>query len=110
MGHTLRGGGRRIKFKVILRDIVSLRLTVGYIRSCFKAKPNWLVVHTFNPGTWRGGARGGHRGRQISVSLRPAWSTEFQDSQGYTEKPCLKKDKNKRGGGGAEKGEEEIRF
>jgi hypothetical protein len=22
--------------------------------------------------------------------VRPAWSTEFKDSQGYTEKPCLK--------------------
>jgi hypothetical protein len=29
------------------------------------------------------------------LSSRPAWSTrELQDSQGYTEKPCLKK-KNK---------------
>jgi hypothetical protein len=34
------------------------------------------VAHAFNP------SRG--RGRQIS---------EFQDSQGYTEKPCLKKPK-----------------
>jgi hypothetical protein len=25
--------------------------------------------------------------------LRPAWYTEFQDSQGYTEKPCLEKPK-----------------
>jgi hypothetical protein len=25
--------------------------------------------------------------------LRPAWSTKFQDSQDYTEKPCLKKKK-----------------
>ena len=29
--------------------------------------------------------------RQISVSSRSAWFTEFQDSQGYTEKPHLKK-------------------
>jgi hypothetical protein len=27
------------------------------------------------------------------LSSRPAWSTEFWDSQGYTEKPCLKKTK-----------------
>jgi hypothetical protein len=33
----------------------------------------------------------GGRGRRISES-RPAWS-EFQDSQGYTEKPCLEKPK-----------------
>jgi len=33
----------------------------------------------------------GSRGRQSSVSLRPAWSAEpVQDSQGLTERPCLK--------------------
>jgi hypothetical protein len=26
-----------------------------------------------------------------SLSLKPAWSTEFQDSKGYTENPCLKR-------------------
>jgi hypothetical protein len=62
-----------------------------------------VAAESFDPGTWETEA-------DRSLSLRPAWSTEFQDSQGYTEKPCLKKDKNKRGGGGAEKGEEEIRF
>jgi hypothetical protein len=25
------------------------------------------------------------------LSSRPTWSTEFQDSQGYTAKPCLEK-------------------
>jgi hypothetical protein len=36
------------------------------------------------------------RGRWISMSSRPAWSTEkeFQNSQGYTEKPCFEKPKN----------------
>ena len=28
-----------------------------------------------------------------SLSSRPAWSIEFQDSQGYPEKPCLGKTK-----------------
>ena len=28
-----------------------------------------------------------------SLSLRPAWSTEFQDTQEYTKKPCLRKKK-----------------
>ena len=45
--------------------------------------------NTFNPSTWEAGA-----GRFLS--LRQAWSEgEFQDSQGYTEKPCLKKQTNK---------------
>jgi hypothetical protein len=36
------------------------------------------------------------RQRQVDLcSSRPAWSTEFQDSQGYTEKPYLEKNKNK---------------
>jgi hypothetical protein len=42
------------------------------------------VAHTFNPSTWEAEAGG-------FLSSRPAWSTEFQDSQGYTKKPCLKK-------------------
>jgi hypothetical protein len=41
------------------------------------------MVHTFNLST--------RRGRDISVSLGSAWSTSFQDSQGYVERPCLNK-------------------
>jgi hypothetical protein len=44
-----------------------------------------MVVHAaFNPSTWEAEAGG-------SLSSRPAWSTEFQDSQSYTEKPYLEK-------------------
>jgi hypothetical protein len=44
-----------------------------------------VVAHAFNPSTWEAEA-----GRFLSS--RPVWSTsEFQDSQGYTEKPCLEK-------------------
>lgn len=32
-----------------------------------------------------------------ALSQKPAQSTEFQDSQGYAEKPCLEKQKNKKG-------------
>jgi hypothetical protein len=46
-----------------------------------------VVVHAFNPSTREAKAGG-------FLSLRPAWSTsEFQVSQGYTEKPCLEKTK-----------------
>jgi hypothetical protein len=39
-----------------------------------------VVAHAFNPNTWEAGG---------FLSLRPAWSTNvFQDSKGYTEKPC----------------------
>jgi hypothetical protein len=31
----------------------------------------------------------GHIGREISVSVRSVWFTEFQGNQGYTEKHCL---------------------
>jgi hypothetical protein len=48
-----------------------------------------VVVHAFNPSTWEA-EEGGF------LSSRPAWSTnEFQDNQGYTEKPCLEKKKKK---------------
>jgi hypothetical protein len=46
---------------------------------------NWVVAHAFNPSTWEAEAGG-------FLSLRPAClQSEFQDSQGYTEKPCLEK-------------------
>jgi hypothetical protein len=44
-----------------------------------------VVVHAFNPSTREAEAGG-------FLSSRPAGlQSEFQDSQGYTEKPCLKK-------------------
>jgi hypothetical protein len=46
-----------------------------------------MVVHTFNPSTWEAEA-GEFRGQ-------PGLQSEFQDNQGYTEKPCLKKQKQK---------------
>jgi hypothetical protein len=48
-----------------------------------------MVAHAFNPSTWEAEAGG-------FLSSKPAWSTEFQNSQGYTEKPGLKKPKNKK--------------
>jgi hypothetical protein len=46
-----------------------------------------VVAHTFNRTTWETEA-----GRFLSLS-QPGRQSEFQDSQGYTEKPCLKKSK-----------------
>jgi hypothetical protein len=45
-----------------------------------------VVAHAFNPSTWEAEAGG-------FLNSRPTWSTEFQDSQGYIEKPCLEKTK-----------------
>jgi hypothetical protein len=46
-----------------------------------------VVVHAFNPTTQEAEAGG-------FLSLRqPGLQNEFKDSQGYTEKPCLKKQK-----------------
>jgi hypothetical protein len=43
-----------------------------------------IMVHAFDPSTWE--AKAG-----TFLSSRPAClQSEFQDSQGYTEKPCLK--------------------
>jgi hypothetical protein len=54
-------------------------------RSLKKNKIDWAVVaHVFNPSTWEVEAGG-------FLILRPAWTTE--DSQGYTEKPRLEKQK-----------------
>jgi hypothetical protein len=44
-----------------------------------------VVANAFNPSTWE-------TGRWLSISSRPAGlQSKFQDSQGYTEKPCLEK-------------------
>jgi hypothetical protein len=43
-----------------------------------------MVAHAFNPSTWEAEAGG-------FLSSRPGLQSEFQDSQGYTEKPCLEK-------------------
>jgi hypothetical protein len=42
-----------------------------------------VVAHTFNPSTREAEAGGFLR------FLRPGLQSELQDSQGYTEKPCL---------------------
>ena len=39
-----------------------------------------VVVHTFSPSTQR---------QSQAVGGQPGLQSEFQDSQGYTEKPCL---------------------
>jgi hypothetical protein len=51
-----------------------------------------MVAHAFNPSTHSGG-----RGRRISeFEASLVYKSEFQDSQGYTEKPCLEKPKKKK--------------
>jgi hypothetical protein len=47
------------------------------------------VAHAFNPSPWEAEAGG-------FLSSSPAWSTESQNSQGYTEKSCLKKTRKKK--------------
>jgi hypothetical protein len=48
------------------------------------------VVHTFNPSIWEAEAG------DFWVRGQPGLQREFQDSQGFTEKPCLKKPKKKK--------------
>jgi hypothetical protein len=52
-------------------------------------KSRAVVAHAFNPSTWEAEA-----GRFLS-SRQPGLQSEFQDSQGYTEKPCLEKPETK---------------
>ena len=49
--------------------------------------PDWAVVaHAFNPSTWEAG-------RSKWVWGQPGLQSELQDSQGYTEKTYLEKQK-----------------
>jgi hypothetical protein len=52
-----------------------------------KAQGQEVMAHTFNPNTWEAEV-GRFRGQ-------PGLQSEFQDSQGYTEKLCLKTPKTK---------------
>jgi hypothetical protein len=49
-----------------------------------------LVARAFNPSTQR------QRQADFWVRGQPGLQSEFQDSQGYSEKPCLKKKKKKK--------------
>jgi hypothetical protein len=49
-----------------------------------------VVVHAFNPSTWEAEAGG------FLSWGQPGLQSEFQDSQDYTVKPCLKKPKKKK--------------
>jgi hypothetical protein len=50
-----------------------------------------VVAHAFNPTTQETEA-----GRFLSLRANSGLQSEFQDSQGYTEKPCLEKTKKKK--------------
>jgi hypothetical protein len=52
-------------------------------------KPS-VVAYAFNLSTWEAEAGG------FLSSGQPGPQSEFQDSQGYTEKPCLEKPKKKK--------------
>jgi hypothetical protein len=49
-----------------------------------------MVAHAFNLST-----REAEAGKFLSLG-QPGLQSEFQDCQGYTEKPCLKKTKNQK--------------
>jgi hypothetical protein len=49
-----------------------------------------MVTQSFNLSTWEAKA-----GRSLWVQGQPGLQSEFQDSQGYTEKPCLGKTERK---------------
>jgi len=44
------------------------------------------MAHASNPSIWEAEA-----GRSLWVGNQPVLHSEFQDSQGYPEKPCLRK-------------------
>ena len=63
------------------------------IRNLKKEKKKKKNVQAFNPSTQEEDA-----GRSLSSEFEShlVYKSEFQDSRGYTEKPCLKKQTNKR--------------
>ena len=49
-----------------------------------------MVVHDFSPSSWEV-----ETSRSLWAEGQPGLQNEFQDNQSYTEKPSLKKQKNK---------------
>ena len=58
----------------------------GRGRWIVRSRPARVVVHSLNPST---------REAVAGISLCSVLQSEFQDTQGNTEKPCLKKQNNK---------------
>jgi hypothetical protein len=48
-----------------------------------------MLVHMFTLSTWKAEA-----GRSLWIQSQSGLQSEFQDSQSYTETPCLEKPKN----------------
>jgi hypothetical protein len=59
---------------------------VQFVESRVLSSPA-VVAQVFNPSTWEAEAGRFH----FDVTVRPGLHSEFQGSQGYTEKPCLEK-------------------
>jgi hypothetical protein len=68
------------------QDIYSLRCSQRHQIP----KPG-VVAHAFNPSTWEAEAGG----FLFWVRGQPGLQSKFQDSQGYTEKPCLEEKKKR---------------
>jgi hypothetical protein len=63
-----------------------IKIKTNYTKSNNKNKNSGpdMVMHTFNPRTWEAEAGG-------FLSIPACVQSEFQENQGYTKKPCLKK-------------------
>jgi hypothetical protein len=48
-----------------------------------------VVVPAFNPSTWEAEAEAEAEAGEFLSQSQPGLQNEFQDSQGYTAKPCL---------------------
>ena len=67
--------------------VIPSHQTLNEPRVQFSIMIGAVVAHAFNPSTWEADFR---------VQGQPGLQSVFQDSQGYTEKPCLKKPKPKK--------------
>jgi hypothetical protein len=79
-----------IAWSTLLNPITPISNTYLYLFQRIYQIPE--VAHAFNPKTWEAEAGGSEF--EASLGLQ----SEFQDSQGYTEKPRLEKTKKKKKG------------
>ena len=65
------------------------KMLVHKIKLTLKKKGQVVVAHAFNPSTPEAEAEEAEAGRSLSSRFQPGLQSKFQNSQGYTEKPCL---------------------
>jgi hypothetical protein len=94
--HHLRPCHGWVGGSLLLQDVREIQRTLGYLTSKISMKGLSFIFYTFKNCDTAGRALERQRQADFWVRGQPGLQSEFQDSQGYTEKPCLENPKKKK--------------